>query len=247
MAESKITIGLLLCGNFDGDILKRHGNYSLLNRNFLGSKDNNFKFKDYAVFNNELPTAANECDVWIITGSKHSAYENLPWINELKKHIRKCASMKITLLGICFGHQIIAEALGGKVGLSKKGWGIGRHCYLSSHNSLKIQLNAMHKDQVILQPPKSICYASSDFCSIGALHYPGFGFSIQLHPEFSQEFLIDLINQRRGMSFTDEIANQALSKLKGNLKYSNIEIAEFFAGFIQSKGKIDSINPINPR
>lgn len=241
MAKSNVTIGLLLCGNFNGSIIKKHGNYADLYKDFLSTGDFNFNYKEYNVFDNELPKSADECDAWLITGSKKSVYENLPWISNLKQHIRNCSSMKVPVIGICFGHQLMAEALGGKVELAKNGWGIGRHCYLSSNN-LDIQLNAMHKDQVIIQPPKSIRYAASDFCPIGALHYPGFGFSIQLHPEFSQDFLIDLINNRRGISFSNDIANKALEKMTDMLDYSHIRTAKFIAGFIQGKGKLDSIN-----
>ena len=116
-----------------------------------------------------FPKEVRSCDGWLITGSKHAAYGPEPWIPALKRLIQAIVAADLPLAGICFGHQIIAEALGGRVVKSDKGWGLGLDTYdldpeLAPEQLQQVTLNIFHQDQVIEPPAGARIYARSEFC-----------------------------------------------------------------------------------
>ena len=88
----------------------------------------NYDYTTYEVREGKLPSAPEEQDGYIVTGSPAGVYDDLPWIEPLKTFLVQ-AKGKAKLVGICFGHQIMAEAFGGRVEKSDRGWGIGLHRY----------------------------------------------------------------------------------------------------------------------
>ncbi|MFV2002330.1 MAG: type 1 glutamine amidotransferase, partial [Paracoccaceae bacterium] len=141
---------------------------------------------------------------WVITGSKFSAYENHRWIAKLEDFIRACRDGGHKMIGICFGHQMIAQALGGSVVKSDKGWGLGVHRYSTSRwpdalapAPADLRLQAFHQDQVSRTPPGAITIANSDFCENAALWYPGFALTVQGHPEMPKSYARALLDLRR--------------------------------------------------
>ncbi len=139
---------------------------------------------------------------YLITGSPAGVYDPLPWIAPLQQFIRAASDSK--MVGICFGHQVMAEALGGHVEKSDKGWGAGLHRYtivrLASRGSTAmatIAVPASHQDQVVVQPPNTEVVAASDFTPFAALAWTDRpAISFQFHPEFSPAFAKALIEQR---------------------------------------------------
>jgi len=167
------------------------------------------KFRVYNAQKQELPSEIHECDLYIVTGSPSSAYDQEEWIQNLEEFIRRVDRMKHPLIGICFGHQIVAQALGGKVGKSGKGWGIGVHTYSWKKNSSRkikhpwfspridtVKAVASHQDQVIEMPPKAMLLAGSTFCPIGMFAVEEHIWTIQTHPEFTTDFAKDLYSLR---------------------------------------------------
>jgi GMP synthase-like glutamine amidotransferase len=185
-------IGILQTGHAPDALRPIHGNYPDLFERLLA--DRGFDFRTFAVVDGEFPQGPHDAEGWLITGSRHGAYEDHPWIPPLEQLIRDIYAAGVPLVGICFGHQIIAQALGGKVEKFKGGWSVGRTEY--DWNGEKMALNAWHQDQVTEKPAEAQVVATSPFCANAALVYGDRAFTVQAHPEFSRPFLADMIDKR---------------------------------------------------
>ena len=106
-------IGILMAGLLPDEMVAKHGQYDKLYQRFLDGND--FEYDDYRVMENQFPSSVNDADGWLITGSKHGAYEDHDWIPPLEKFLRDAHAKNVPIVGICFGHQILAQALGGTV------------------------------------------------------------------------------------------------------------------------------------
>ncbi|MFQ1751341.1 glutamine amidotransferase-related protein [Aeromonas veronii] len=217
-------LGILDCDRLDPDLADRFGPvYSEMFIRGFAALAPELEFRVWSALDGELPEDLHECDAWLITGSRHDAYSDIPWIQALRAWIRQAHDADVKLAGVCFGHQVIAQALGGEVVKSTKGWGLG----VSVHPMLadepwmapardQIRILASHQDQVALLPPGATRLAGNDFC-------PNFMFlqgnnivAIQGHPEFSVEYNRALIERRRGL-LPDERYQSSLSSLKGEV------------------------------
>lgn len=154
-------------------------------------------FTTISVVNGEALPAPDSCDAWLIPGSRHGVYDDLPWIEPLKHFIREVARLKRPMAGVCFGHQIIAEALGGKVEKAAQGFRIGLERYETTLGGSRqaIMMPAFHQDQIIVPPPNAEVVARTEACAYAALRYTNAPvLSVQFHPEFSRAYLSDLID-----------------------------------------------------
>jgi GMP synthase-like glutamine amidotransferase len=196
-----IKVGILETGVPPPDLLPRFGRYDAMFARLLGP---GFETRAYDILAGEFPAAPEEQDAYIVTGSPAGVYEDHPWIPPLKGFLR-AAKGKARLVGICFGHQIMAEAFGGRVEKSERGWGIGllrydvrdRAAWMDAEiESFAIPVS--HQDQIVDQPPSTRILAGSAFNPFGLLEYrdqPAISF--QCHPEFSPEYAKALIETRR--------------------------------------------------
>jgi len=215
-------IGILKTGNVNPDLAARHGQYQDMFAGLLGAADPELRFRTYDTVAGEIPASPTECDAWLITGSRHGVYDDLPWIEPLKAFLRAARAAGQPIIGICFGHQILAEALGGKAVKSEKGWGVGVHDYTvvrrpgwMAEAPERIAVHAMHQDQVIEVPEDATVLAASPFCEFAMLAYgdpeaPD-AISIQPHPEFAADFARELLETRVGTVVPGEIAGPALA------------------------------------
>ncbi|MEJ6397749.1 type 1 glutamine amidotransferase [Yoonia sp. 208BN28-4] len=185
-------IGILQTGHAPEELRPLSGNFSNLFEKFLDG--NGFDFVVYNVVDMAFPDTIRDCDGWLITGSKHGAYEDHPFIAPLETFIRDCYAADIPMVGVCFGHQIIAQALGGKVMKFEGGWAVGRQSY--DWQGETIYLNAWHQDQVVALPEGAEVCASNDFCANAALVYGQKAFTVQAHPEFDGAFVDGLATYR---------------------------------------------------
>lgn len=185
-------IGILQAGHSPKEILGETGNYADLFVTLLAGQG--FTFATFSVVDMAFPASAQDCDGWLITGSKHGAYDDLPFIAPLEDLIREIYAADIPLVGICFGHQIIAQALGGKVEKFNGGWAVGRQTYDWQGDT--VHLNAWHQDQVVARPADATVCASNDFCENAALVYGHKAFTVQAHPEFDGDFITGLAAHR---------------------------------------------------
>lgn len=189
-------IGILQCGHLPDAIRDRHGDYDVLYRKLLAGRG--LEFASWSVVDMEFPPSPTACEGWLISGSRFGAYENAPFIAPLEDLIRKAHAAGVPIVGICFGHQIVAQALGGKVEKFSGGWSVGRTEYASDEGAFT--LNAWHQDQVITPPKGAVTTASTPFCAHAALAYPGGIYTIQPHPEFDGGVTRDLIEIRGAQS-----------------------------------------------
>ena len=159
-------IGILETGLVPDDLRDTFKSYPSMFETMLGAIDPTLTFQTWTVVLGDFPESMDAADAWIITGSKHGVYENEPWMIRLQDLLRDMVTAKTPVFGVCFGHQILAAALGGKVVKSDKGWGIG------------------------------VVWASSEFCPYAALQYGETAASIQPHPEFQRPYEEALLKAR---------------------------------------------------
>lgn len=167
-----------------------------------------------------------------MTGSRHGAYDDLDWIPTLEEFIRKTYAAGVPIIGICFGHQVIAQALGGKVEKFSGGWSVGHTDYAHGGENEK-SLMAMHQDQVTELPKEATVIASNEFCANAGLAYKGNALSFQPHPEFTPEFTEELIRIRAGTIVPQELADAALERI--NDPHHSNEIADQMAEFFKQR------------
>lgn len=193
-------VGILETGAPPGDLAERFGRYDAMFAALLGS---GFEPTDYDVAAGILPFEPEEQQAYIVTGSAAGVYDDLRWIDPLKGFLR-AAKGRARLVGICFGHQIMAEAFGGHVTKSDKGWGIGLQAYDVRERAswmddvASFSIPVSHQDQVVVQPPQSRVLAGNDFNPFGLIAYTDQpAISFQCHPEFDPAFAKALIECRR--------------------------------------------------
>ncbi|EBA03927.1 glutamine amidotransferase, class I [Rhodobacterales bacterium HTCC2150] len=226
-------IGILQCGHAIDEVLDTFGDYDRWFQTLLS--DQGFEFETYNVVDMEFPASINDCDGWLLTGSRHGAYEDHPFIPPLSEMVREAYSKHIPIVGVCFGHQLIAQALGGKVEKFKEGWAVGHQTYNWSGLG-DVSMNAWHQDQVTQLPDGATPIATSDFCEYAALVYDDRAWTVQAHPEISNPIASDYLDIRgKQATYPDEVIAEA--KTKTTQLIDDNTIADEIAGFFRMKNE----------
>ena len=195
-----MNIGILETGRPSPALQSRFGRYDVMLARLLGER---YRTRTYSIPAAQYPERPGDHDAYLITGSAAGVYDDLPWIVDLKAFLRQTKG-KAKLVGICFGHQIMAEAFGGRVEKSDQGWGVGLHRYdvrakaswMDDVPGFSIPVS--HQDQIVEPPPHSHVVAASPFTRFGVIDYDDQpALSFQCHPEFQPEFAAVLIEERR--------------------------------------------------
>ncbi|MBW8303772.1 MAG: type 1 glutamine amidotransferase [Brevundimonas sp.] len=202
-------IAILETGAPPPALAARHGDYPAMFRTLLGAA---YDFEVFRSQAGEWPDPA-AFDAAIITGSAAGVYEDHPWIADLLDWIR-AAKGRTGLIGVCFGHQAMAQALGGRVEKSDRGWGVGLHHYDLVSNEPwmtpaagPVAVPASHQDQVVERPAGARVILGSEFTPFAGLAWDDDAISLQGHPEFTPAYAADLTGGRReriGAGMVDE-------------------------------------------
>lgn len=207
----------------------QHGTAAELIERWISPSFSEAKFTHiYVSIGEQLPNAT-DYDGYILSGSEKGVYDETDWMEPLKTLLGEIKTQQIPVFGICFGHQIMAEAFGGKAEKSDAGFVVGVHEYKAQENSYTA--HAMHQDQVVEVPEAATVVASASYCPVAALDYDFPARSVQFHPEFQKPLVEDAIEAFEGRLLTDkEVAHARNTMRSGTVEptlYAN-EIAEFF-------------------
>lgn len=204
-----MTVGLFICDHVNSEYQKEFGDYP----DMFAALFPEFNWKLYDVINNHFPENINECEVYMATGSRHSVYENIDWINRTKELIREINSQNKYFIGYCFGHQLMGEALGGKVGKSNNGWCVGVHEFnvkikqdwMTPYQE-KINLLMMCQDQILELPKNGVRLAGNEMCPNAIVQVGENILGIQAHPEFTRAYdqiLMELRKEKIGAAVVE--------------------------------------------
>lgn len=227
-----MNLAVLEAGTPPGDLAARFGAYPDMYRHMLGLPG---KLPSYDLTAGELPVRPEAHHAYIVSGSPAGVYEEIGWIDDLTRFLR-AAKGRARLVGICFGHQAMAQAFGGRVEKSKRGWGIGLHRYEVvarepwMGEAAAVAIPASHQDQVVEQPPATRVTLASDFTPIAGLAWcdqPAISF--QFHPEFEPAFAKALIETRRERLPDPDAALRSLDGANDNERVGN-----WIANFLRS-------------
>lgn len=201
-------LGILQCGHVPDEVVAKDGPYGQLFHSLFAHRG--FDQTVWSVVDMEFPQGPDAADAWLVTGSKHGAYEDHAFIPPLEDLIRAIRDARIPMVGSCFGHQIIAQALGGTVVKWPDGWSAGRNAYRLGDSQLN--LNAWHQDQVVDLPDGATVHASSDFCANAIMAIGPHILTVQPHPEF-EDSVVETLIETRGQALPSEITERAASQL----------------------------------
>ena len=216
-----------------------HGSYPQMFEHMIGAADAAVTFNTVSIPASEPLPDVEGLEAILITGSSAGVYDAFEWIAPLEEFVRTAHDKKVPMVGVCFGHQLIAQALGGTARKSEKGWGIGRHVYdVAPHNGLiegtRIAIACSHQDQVITPPAGAKTILSSDFTPhAGLLYAGGSTFSVQPHPEFSVGYALACCEVVRNKAHApDSVVISAQASLAEPLESARLggAIARFLTG-----------------
>lgn len=180
-------------------------------KKLFAGQDAELECQIFNVVRGEYPEADQRFDAYLVSGSKADSFGEEPWIVILRTYLRERFLQGDVLLGICFGHQILALVLGGNTQRSNKGWGIGVHRYRLACKPDwlpkavdEFQLLISHRDQVTALPAGATLLAHSDFCENAAFIHGQQVLCFQGHPEFTHDFSRTLLQIRQSIYCPEE-------------------------------------------
>lgn len=215
------TVAVLITGDPAPASKAKHGDYGELFKTLLDRQGIGWAFFDTRL--NQYPSDIEKHQAYIITGSASTAHENLPWIQELKSFIRCLHKAQKKILGVCFGHQVLAAALGGETEINPNGWELGLHRLVWEPQALKGSgldglvlpqtVLQIHRDHVTKLPPGAKILASTTQTPVQAFRLGNRILGIQGHPEFFNDIVADLVESRAkaGIISRESAENAALT------------------------------------
>jgi len=235
---STVKVCILDNDHLDPAVADTYASYGAMTEKMFAAAGVPWRFDRYDTVLGRYPDSFDDYDVVLLTGSKADSFSDEPWVRELRRHVTALLQQRKKLLGICFGHQLIAHCLGAQVGRAPNGWGMGRMAYdWVGPASLKpdavdatINLLASHQDQVLTLPASATLLARSDFCPIAAYAIDDHVFCVQPHPEFVEAYSAYLLDKRRERVGEERYA---AARAELSLPHDGLEVARFMQRFIE--------------
>jgi GMP synthase-like glutamine amidotransferase len=197
----------------------------------------NWTMDVYNTQHGQYPASFDAYDAVLLTGSRADSFSDEPWVVELRKRVTELLRQKKKMVGVCFGHQLIAYCLGAPVGRAPQGWGVGRLTYDWHRPDLphqgertQISLLASHQDQVFEVPPGASLVASNEFCPVAAFTVGDAVFCIQPHPEFEEALSEHLMDKRRDLIGEDRYQAARASLVHG---HEGADVARMIVAFLE--------------
>ncbi len=231
--NEQMRLGLLICDHVRPELRGVSGDYEAMFRR-LFARHRQIQIVPYDVIAGDMPTSPGECDAWITTGSRHSVNDDEPWIRDLEAFVRRVARAEVPFVGICFGHQLIAKALGGTVVRAEQGWGVGlKEVEVKGGIGLggPYRILTSHQDQIAGLPPGGEILGWNDHCPVSLLGVGDHMLGIQGHPEFVTEYSRASLESRRGTVISDDLVDAGLESLSSTP--DSARLADWIVAFIE--------------
>jgi len=195
-------LGILQTDNVLPEFLDEHGDYPDMFHGLFQRVQDGLRFTNYDV--QRGPPTEIECDAYVITGSKRSVYDDLPWIGDLVGFVNEALRAQRKIVGVCFGHQLMAHYFGGHVEQASVGWAVGVHSSRVTRTPRwmtgdvqQMALLSSHKDQVVALPDNAELYLTNEVCPVAGFTVGDQVITVQGHPEFNKAYSYELMNKRR--------------------------------------------------
>ena len=231
-------IGILETGLIRDELASRFDPYPVMFERLLNHAGLDLEYVAYSPVRGQMPASIDDCDGWLITGSRHGVYEQLDWMVSLQEFIRELARAGRPLIGVCFGHQIMAEALGGRVVKSDLGWKVGLQNYRLDkgfdwmrEQPASVAIHAWHQDQVVDCPPSAEVFLSAPDCAYAGLSYGDTMISVQAHPEIEADYERALLELFDGNLLPEDVARDGFASLDSGAAPDTRLLADWFARF----------------
>ena len=220
VSNTNPTVGILQCGEVPENLRQSFIDYNEMMSQSLTVADPALNYRTWRVFDGEIPRP-DACDAWITTGSRHSVNDENDWTHGFCDFVQEVSQLERPFIGICYGMQMMAKALGGKVEFSEKGWGIGvatsavhRQPFWMGEPVDKVNLVVSHQEQVTDLPEDATLIAGSDFCPNSIFTVGRHMLGIQGHPEFTTDYSQALMEARRAIIPAERISQGMASLTK---------------------------------
>ena len=224
--------------NLDPAVVDTYTSYGVMTEKLFAAAGVPWTFERFNTTQGQYPASFDDYDAVLLTGSKADSFSDEPWVRTLRERTTELLARRKKLMGICFGHQLIAYCLGAEVGRASGGWGMGRMDYewvgarplKPGAADARVALLASHQDQVKTLPPGATLQARSDFCPIAAYSVDDRVFCIQPHPEFVEDYSAWILQKR-----PESVAADRRDRVRADmaLPHDGLDVARFMRDFIE--------------
>jgi len=237
-ASPATTVKVCILDNdhLDPGVADRYISYGAMTEKMFAAAGVPWQFERFDTPAGHYPDSFDDYDVVLLTGSKADSFSDEPWVKTLRERVTALLQQRKKLLGICFGHQLVAHCLGAEVGRAANGWGMGRMSYeWVGPAPLKptMHLLASHQDQVKTLPAGATLLARSDFCPVAAYSVGDHVFCIQPHPEFVEDYSAWILSKRPESVGADR---RAAVRADMALPHDGLAVARFMRDFVERAG-----------
>jgi len=198
---------------------ERFGTYADMFERWLGAALPEARFTRAHLAAGEPPPPPGAVDGVLITGARAGVPDGLPWVDDLMHHLRDLRAARVPVAGVCFGHQVMAQAFGGQVDRAAVGWTIGRHLHRPTaagdryFGTVPLACVSVHQDQVATPPPGAAVLLENDRSPHGGFRYDFPAISVQFHPEFGADYVEEVVSRGLGQRFDPDLVAEVRSGL----------------------------------